>query len=331
MKAIQIQRTGGPEVLEYVELPTPCPGPTQVLVRAHSIGVNMPEVFVRKGVYRWSPPLPLIPGIEMSGTVEAVGASVHGFRPGQRVYVSARELKDRGGCYAEYIAVDEAALYALPEGVDHEAAAALSGYQVAWHLLNNATRGFRYDTVLVTAAGGGIGSACIQLARAEGKRVIAVAGSAQKCSVALTQGAEAAINYRSEDVLARVKATTGGRGVDLLLDSVAGKDFARWFDCLDILGMVVLYGRLGGVPDAASVFERMDRQMGRSVALRLFSMHAFDQDPESRRACTSALLDLLARGAVKPIIFERVPLAQAARAQQLLESGNVIGKVLLQP
>ena len=331
MKAIQIHRTGGPEVLEYVEVPTPTPGPSQVLVRAHSIGVNMPEVFVRKGVYRWSPPLPVIPGIEMSGTVEAVGAKVGGFRPGQRVYVSARELKDRGGCYAEYIAVDETALYALPENIDLEAAAALSGYQVAWHVLNSATRGFRYRTVLVTAAGGGIGSACIQLARAAGHRVIAVAGSAEKCSAALAQGAEAAINYRSEDVTARVKTLTGGRGVDLLLDSVAGKDFARWFACLDILGMVVLYGRLGGLPDAASVFETMDKQMGRSVALRLFSMHAFDHDPESRRTCTAALLAMLARGAIKPLIFERVPLAQAARAQQLLESGNVIGKVLLKP
>ena len=331
MKAIQIQRTGGPEVLEYVDIPTPQPGPAQVLVRAHSIGVNMPEVFVRKGVYRWSPPLPVIPGIEMSGTVETVGSGVLGFRPGQRVYVSARELKDRGGCYAEYIAVDETALYALPDGVDLEAAAALSGYQVAWHCLNSATRGFRYDTVLVTAAGGGIGSACIQLARAAGKRVVAVAGSQDKCDVARAQGAEAAINYRTEDVTARVKALTAGRGVDLLLDSVAGKDFARWFDCLDILGMIVLYGRLGGVPPAASVFEAMDRQMGRSVALRMFSMHAFDHDPASRHACTAALLDLLARGAVKPIIYERVPLSQAARAQQLLESGNVIGKVLLKP
>jgi len=331
MKAIQIQRTGGPEVLEYVEVPTPTPGPAQVLVRAHSIGVNMPEVFVRKGVYRWSPPLPVIPGIEMSGTVEATGASVRGFRPGQHVYVSARELKDRGGCYAEYIAVDEQALYALPQGVELEAAAALSGYQVAWHLLNNATRGFRFDTVLVTAAGGGIGSACVQLARAAGKRVIAVAGSSEKCSVALAQGAEAAIDYRSEDVIARVKALTDGRGVDLLLDSVAGKDFQRWFECLDILGMVVLYGRLGGLPPAAAVFEAMDKQMGRSLALRMFSMHAFDHDPQSRRACTEALLDLLARGAVKPIIHQRFPLAQASAAQAMLESGNVIGKVVLKP
>lgn len=331
MKAIQIRRTGGPEVLEYVDVPTPRPGPSEVLVRAHSIGVNMPEVFVRKGVYRWSPPLPVIPGIEMSGTVEATGSQVCNFRAGQPVYVSARELKERGGCYAEYIAVDESALYPLPAGVDMEAAAALSGYQVAWHLLNNATRGFRYETVLVTAAGGGIGSACIQLARAADKRVIGVAGSAEKCRMALAQGAEAAIDYRTEDVVARVKALTAGRGVDLLLDSVAGKDFPRWFECLDILGMVVLYGRIAGAPNAAAVYEAMDRQMGRSLALRLFSMHAFDHDPQSRQACTAALLNLLGTGAIKPVIFERVPLAQAARAQELLESGKVIGKVLLKP
>lgn len=331
MKAIQISRTGGPEVLQYVEVPTPRPTPSQVLVRAHSIGVNMPEVLVRRGVYRWSPPLPAIPGIEMSGMVESVGAAVRGFRVGQPVYVSARELAQRGGCYAQYIAVDETALYALPERMDLEAAATLSGYQVAWHLLNNATRGFRFETVLVTAAAGGIGSACIQLARAAGKRVIAVVSSEEKQAFARSQGAEAAINYRSEDVTARVKEATGGRGVDLLLDSVAGKDFARWFDCLDILGMVVLYGRIGGMPDPASVFSAMDNQMGRSPALRLFSMHAYDDDPKARHACTAALLDLLGRGAIRPAIHERLPLAQAARAHELLEGGKVIGKIVLKP
>ena len=331
MKAIQIQRTGGPEVLEYVDLPTPVASASQVLVRAHTIGVNIPEVLVRLGRYRWSPPLPLIPGIEMSGTVEAVGADVRGYRVGQPVYVSARELTQRGGCYAEYIAVDQQALVALPENIDLESAATLSGYQVGWHLLHNATRGFRFETVLVTAAGGGIGSACVQLAHALGKRVIAVAGSDEKVVFARSQGAEAAINYRTEDVTARVKEVTQGRGVDLLLDSVAGKEFPRLFNCLDILGLLVLYGRLGGPPDAAEVFKTMDSQMGRSVALRLFSMHAFDHDPRARRECTAALLELLARGAIKPVIHERFPLADAARAQAMLESGAVIGKVVLKP
>jgi NADPH:quinone reductase len=331
MKAIQIQRTGGPEVLEYIEVQTPVPGPTEVLVKAHTIGVNMPEVLVRRGLYQWSPPFPAIIGIEMSGTVAAVGAQVRSFRVGQPVYVSARELAERGRCYAEYIAVDEAAIVALPAGVDLESAATLSGYQVAWHLLNNATRGFPFETVLVTAAAGGIGSACIQLAKTAGKTIIAVVGSDAKAAFVRSQGAAAAINYRTEDVVARVKEVTQGRGVDLVLDSVGGKTFPRLFDCIVPLGLVILYGRVGGWPEPGTVFERMRQLMGASPALRLFSMHAFDHDPAARRACTAALLNMLTAGVITPVIADRIPLAQAARAHALLESGEVIGKLVLKP
>lgn len=331
MRAIRIRRTGGPEVLEYVEVPRVEPGATEVLVKAHTIGVNMPEVLVRRGTYRWSPPLPLVPGIEMSGVVEACGAQVRSVSKGQPVYVSARELPQRGGCYAEYITVDETALYALPPQADLQAVATLAGYQVAWHLLNNATRGFRFETVLVTAAGGGIGSACIQLAVAGGKRVIAVAGSGEKLQFAREQGAVGAINYRMEDVVARVDEATAGRGVDLVLDSVSGKAFPRLFECIAPLGLVILYGHLDGKPDPAQVYAAMDKRQARSPALRLFSMHTFDDDRESRQACTTALLNLLGSGAVRPVIHERVPLAEAARAHAMLESGGVVGNLVLGP
>lgn len=331
MKAIQIQHTGGPEVLEYVDVPRPVPQPSEVLVKAHTIGVNMPEVLVRRGLYQWSPPFPAIPGIEMSGIVEVLGSQVRSIRVGQPVYVSARELSERGGCYAEYIAVDEQAIYALPADADLESIATLSGYQVAWHLIHSATRGFRFDTVLVTAAGGGIGSACIQLAKAAGKTIIAVAGSDTKCAFAREQGAATAINHRTEDVTARVMGATQGRGVDLVLDSVAGKEFPRLFDCIVPLGLVILYGRVGGRPESASVFDRMHQLLGRSPALRLFSMHTFDDDPAARHACTAELLKLLTTGAIRPVIYDRIPLAQAARAHSLLESGNVIGKLVLKP
>ena len=331
MKAIQIRRTGGPEVLEYVDIPMPTPGSTEVLVKAHSIGVNMPEVMVRRGTYRWSPPLPAVLGIELSGTIEAVGPEVQSLRVGQSVYVSARELPQRGGCYAQYIVADENALYGLPDGADLQAAATLAGYQVAWHLLHNATRGFRYETVVVTAAGGGIGSACIQLAVAAGKRVIAVAGSDEKIRFACAQGAVSGIDYRNEDVVMRVKEATQGPGVDLVLDSVGGKEFPRLFDCIGPLGMVILYGRLDGWPDAADTFNAMEKRQGRSPALRLFSMHSFDDDAPSRRACTIALLDLLSTGVIRPVVHERVPLAQAARAHTMLESGAVIGNLVLEP
>jgi NADPH2:quinone reductase len=329
VKAIRIERTGGPEVLEYVDVPTPAAGPGEVLVKAHAIGVNMPEVLVRRGVYAWMPPLPAIPGIEMSGVVVDTGADVHTLRVGQPVYVSARELVHRGGCYAEYIAVPERAVYALAARVDLEAAATLSGYQVAYHLLHSAPRGFQYESVLVQAAAGGIGSAAVQLARAAGKRVIALAGSDEKAKFALDQGATAAINYRAGGLPERIAAATGGRGVDLILDPVGGPRFTQLFEHLAPLGLVVLFGYLDGWP--GDVLAAMRKHVGRSLGLRLYSMHTFDDDPEARRSATAALLRMLGDGTIRPAIHERVPLAEAARAQSLLESGRVMGKLLLMP
>jgi len=329
VKAIQIARTGGPEVLAYVDVPTPTAGARDVLVKAHAIGVNMPEVLVRRGTYGWMPPLPAIPGIEMSGVIVQTGPDVRTLRVGQPVYVSARELVHRGGCYAEYIAVAEGAVTVIPAGVDLDAAATLAAYQVAYHLLHSATRGFRYESVLVQAAAGGIGSALVQLARAADKRVVALAGSKEKAEFALGQGATAAINYREAGLNERIAAATGGRGVDLILDSVGGPRFAALFDHVAPLGLAILYGSLDGPPGPDAV-EAM-RRSGKSPALRVFSMHTFDHDAESRRGATDELLRLLGNGTIRPPIQERVPLAQAARAQALLESGRVLGKLVLKP
>jgi NADPH:quinone reductase len=331
VKAIRMARTGGPEVLEYVEVATPVPGPAQVLVQAHTIGVNTPEVHVRRGRYSWMPPLPAIPGIEMSGTVAALGADAGQFRIGDRVYVSARELPHRCGCYAEYIAVDAGALVGVPEAVDLEAAATLSSYQVAWHLLESATRGFRYDSVLVTAAAGGIGSACIQLATVAGKRVIALTSTAEKARFALSLGAAEAIVQTESGWPERIRAATGGRGADLVLDAVGGVRFPALIEVASPLGLVVQYGYLTGWPDGEAVYAALRKRFSSSPALRLFSMHVFDDDPAARRACTETLLELFARGVVRPVIRERVPLAQAARAHELLESGSVLGKLVLKP
>ncbi len=331
MKAIRIARTGGPEVLQLVEVPTPVPGPGQALVKAHTIGVNMPEVLVRTGRYGWMPPLPVIPGIEMSGTIAALGSGVDDFSVGQPVYVSARELPHRCGCYAEYIAVDTRALVEVPPQVGLEAAATLASYQVAWHLLNSATRGFAYDSVLVTAAAGGIGSACVQLAAAAGKRAIALTSSAAKAEFARTMGASAAVAQAEGDWGAKLHEATRGRGADLILDAVAGARFPKLFEQIAPFGLVIQYGQLAGLPDSAAVYEAMRGQFSRSPALRLFTMHSFDDDPAARRACTVALLDLFATGTVQPPIRQRLPLAEAARAHELLESGNVLGKLVLKP
>lgn len=330
MKAIQFKQPGGPEVLELVEVPTPVPGPGEVLIKAHAIGVGMPEVMVRKGAYPWMPPLPAIPGIEMSGTVVQAGATVSSLKIGQAVFVSARELKFRGGCYAEYLAAEAGAVYLLPASVDLDEAAALSNYQVAYHLLHSATRGFRFDSILAWAAAGGVGSAIVQLARAARKRLIAVVDTAEKAEFARSQGAEVAINFKDGRVGEEIQAATSGRGVDLILDPIGGPGLARNFDYLAPLGMLVSYGFLDG-PPVPNLIETMMKKTGKSLAFRLFSMHAFDAQPELRANATRDLLRLFAQGEIKPVIYERVPLAEAKRAHELLESGRVMGKLIMKP
>ena len=330
MKAIQISQTGGPEVLKYVDLPTPRPGPDEVLVKAHAIGVCMPETLVRKGTYRWMPPLPVIPGIEMSGTVVEAGSGVRALRVGQPVFVSAREFKERAGCYAEYLAAGERAVYALPEGVDLDQAAGLSNYQVAWHLLNTALRGFQYESVLVLAAAGGVGTALVQLTKAAGKRVIGVVSSDARGAFARAQGADAIIDRKRGNIVEQVKVLTAGRGVDLVLDPAGGPGMVALFDCLDRFGLLLLYGRLEGPPqgDLAGAIEKPPM---RSLGYRYFSMHTLDDQPELRARATHDLIRMLREGVFKVPIHERVPLVEAPRAHRLFESGQVMGKLIMKP
>src|SRR5262245_912100 len=173
MKAILLTRTGDPSVLDYVELPTPRPRDDEVLVKADTIGVSRPELLVRSGTYPWMPKLPAIPGIEMTGTVVERGRNADGLAVGQRVFVSARELAERAGCYAEYIAVPARAPFPLADDVDLEAAACLSNYQVAWHVLHSAARPVPGGTAVIDSAAGGTGSALVQLSKIGGMRVIA--------------------------------------------------------------------------------------------------------------------------------------------------------------
>ncbi len=330
MKAIQITQTGGPEVLQYVDLPTPRPGPDEVLVKAHAIGVCMPETLVRKGAYLWMPPLPVIPGIEMSGTVVEAGSRVRTLRVGQPVFVSAREFKERSGCYAEYLAAGERSVYALPEGVDLDQAAGLSNYQVAWHLLNSALKGFQYESVLVLAAAGGVGTALVQLAKAAGKHVIGVVSSDARAAFARGQGADAVIDRKRGNIVDQVKQLTGGRGVDLVLDLAGGAGMVALFDCLDRFGQLILYGRLEGPPQG-NIHGAIEKAPVRSLGFRHFTMHTLDDWPELRARATHELIRMLSEGAIKVPIYERIPLAEAPRAHRLFESGQVMGKLIMKP
>jgi NADPH2:quinone reductase len=329
MKAVQIRRTGGAEVLEYVDTPTPRPGPGEVLVKAHAIGVNMPDVMVRAGSYPTPPPMPAILGLEMSGVVAEVGPGVEGLKAGQAVYVSAREMDKRAGCYAEYMVAPEAALYVVPESLDLDFVATLAGYQVAYLLLNAATRGFTYDSVLVQAAAGGIGSAIVELAHAAGKQVVALVSSDEKIETAMECGATLALNYRAEDLTAQIATATSGRGIDLILDPIGGPGLATLFDHLAPLGLVVMFGFLEGRPE--NLGQPIFKHAFRSPAVRLFSMHTFDLMPQVRRDATNDLLRLMADGAIRPRIHGRLPLSEAARAHIMLEQRQVKGRLLLKP
>ena len=330
MKAILLDRPGPPEVLRYADTPTPVPAAGQVLIRAHTIGVSMPEILVRRGEYPWMPPLPAIPGIEMSGTVVSLGEGVKSLKIGQAVFVSARELPVRAGCYAQYLAANADALYPLPQGTDLEAAAALSNYQVAWHLLHSAPRGMPYESVLATGAAGGVGSAIVHLGKVAGKRMIGLVDTDEKASFVRSLGADGAIDSRAGNVTERARELTGGAGVDLILDSIGGAGFVAHFERLAPFGLVVSYGQLDGHP-TGDVLGAMRRRMGDSLGLRMFSMHLFDQDRRRRREATEELLRLLAAGKIRPAISKRLPLAEAARAHALIESGQVQGKLVLKP
>jgi NADPH:quinone reductase len=331
MKAILLTRTGDPSVLDYVEVPTPRPRADEVLVKAHTIGVSRPELLVRQGTYPWMPKLPTIPGIEMTGTVAERGADVSELAVGQKVLVSARELPERAGCYAEYIAVPARVPFPLPDRVDLEAAACLSNYQVAYHLIHTAGRIVPGGSVVIDSAAGGLGSALVELARLAGMRVIAIAGGRDKVEALQRFGADHAIDHSSEDPVARVAEITAGKGVDLVLDGVGGKGFAQKFPMVGAFGMIVSYGRLAGPPDENLIANLGGKYLAVSPAVRFFTMHTMDDDPALRAESMSYLMGKLKDGALRPLIGGRLHLSEARKAHELLEARQVIGKLLLKP
>ena len=326
MKAIQISKTGGPDVLELVELPQPKPGPGEVLVRAHAIGVGKPDVLFRTGVYRWMPPLPAIPGAEMTGHVEALGAGGAGLAIGDPVLV----YHLGGRCYAEYASVPASAVTKLPPTVDLDDAVSIPNYQVAEALLTEAARGQSPKTVYVNGAAGGIGSAVIQLCRLQGITVIAGASSAETCAFAAQQGATHTIDYSRARVADRLLDLTQGHGVDLVLDHIVGKDFTDNLKALAPFGLIVSFNALGGMPEK-DLFREMRAYLPRSPAVRCFTMHSFDHDPAARQRIAASTIELFAAGRVKPPIDRRLRLDEARQAHERLDARAVLGKLILKP
>lgn len=323
MKAVQVTRYGGPEVLAYVDAPDPAPGETQVLIKVEAIGVNFADTRAREGGHRSAAPPPFIPGLEAAGTVLAVGPKVRELSPGERVVAFPN------GSYAERAVASEVLTYRLPGAVPFDAAAAfLLVFNTAYHALRTQGRLAAGETVLVHAAGGGVGTAAVQLAKLWGARVIACAGSDDKLARVKDLGADETINYVTRDVAEEVKRRTAGKGVNLVLDSVGGEIFEKSLRSLGLLGRIVVFGNSSGLPrkvDEAALQGPSQTLAGLSVG----GLRA--QRPEFLRPGCEELVGLLAEGKIRPVIGRKLPLREAAEAHRFIASRGSFGKILLMP
>ena len=326
MRAVQFARTGGPEVLDVVELPDPSPGPGEVLVRSAALGVGKPDVLLRTGVYKWMPELPALIGNEMAGHVAALGHGVSEFAIGQPVLV----FGTGGGYHAELTLAPVDIVTALPANFDLDEAVCIPNYAIAWCLLREVTQVRDGATVYVNGASGGVGTAVVDLALDLGMRVIAGAGSAEKCAFTARMGAHHTIDYSADPVCERVLDITEGRGADLVLDQLIGPDFTDNIRLLAPLGTIVSFNALLGLPET-DTFAAMRANLGKSPGVRCFSWHSFDNAPEERARILGLVIDRFASGSLSPAIHDRIPLADVSRAHEVLDSRDLRGKIVLKP
>lgn len=330
MKAIQVHAPGGPDVLVQVDLPLPKPAPGQVRVRASAIGVGGPDVLIRNGTYKWMPPLPAIPGNEMAGMIDAVGDSVSPDRLGQRVFVSARELSQRGGCYAEAICVPAEAPFLLPDTVGFEQAVCLGNFQLAAAMLDFADPARRATSILLPGVAGGVASALAQVARLRGMRCIGTASTPQKKDAAIANGVDVVLGPSPDDLPAQVMQATDGKGVDLAFDHVGADLLIACIRSLAPLGTAVSYNIAGG-PPSQDVFNELRKRLGDSLGVRCFSIHTFDATPSLRRGWMEQAIEMMAERRIQVPYITSMPLSQVRQAHELLDTGKTLGKIILKP
>jgi NADPH:quinone reductase-like Zn-dependent oxidoreductase len=342
MKAVRFHEYGGAEVLRFEDVPDPEPGPRDVVVRVRSVGLNHVDVDMRNGTSRLPLALPHTLGFEVGGEIAAVGAEVQDFAPGDRVtplyqvacracgpcLAGAQQFCERlemlgvqrAGGYAELLLVPAASVVRLPDGVSFdEAASTQTTFATAWHCLITRAGLHAGETVLISAAGSGVGSAGLQVARRAGARVIVSAGSADKLARARELGADVGINYVAEDLTARVLEETGGRGVDVVLEHVGGEVFSKSLPAVATGGRVVVCGGHAGevVPlDLIELFRNEWSVIGCARATEAEIAH---------------VIEMVGRGDFEPTISECFPLEAAADAHRAMEDRRQFGKLILHP
>jgi NADPH2:quinone reductase len=324
MTAVEIAEPGGPDVLRPVQWPVPAPNADEMLIRVRAAGVNRPDVLQRKGIYPPPEGASPLPGLEVAGEVAALGGNVAGYAVGDVVTALLA-----GGGYAEYAAAPAGQCLPVPRGLSYTEAASLpETFFTVWSNLFDRALLVAGETLLVHGGTSGIGITAIQLAAAFGARVLATAGSAEKCAACLRLGASRAINYREEDFVTATREATGGRGADVILDMVGGDYVARNIKACAADGRIVQIAFLGGSRVSLDLMALMRNR------ITLTGSTLRPREPAFKAAIAAALRQkvwpLIDQGRIRPVIDSVFPLADAAKAHARMESSQHIGKIVLE-
>jgi NADPH:quinone reductase len=327
MKAWRVHELGEPRTaLQLEEVPDPVAGPGQVLVRVLAAPANFPDVLLCRGEYQITPPLPFTPGVELCGEVVAVGDGVTRFTQGDRV-IGNPNLP--GGGFAQLAVLDEANTFTAPAALDDAEAAALSiGYQTSWFALHRRTHLEAGETLLVHAAAGGVGSAAVQLGKAAGAKVIGVVGGADKAEYCRRLGADLVIDRRTEDFVPLVKEFTGGRGADVVYDPVGGDAYAKSTKCIAFEGRILIIGFAGGTIPTPGLNHALIKNYS-IIGLHWGLYKQYNQ--QAIADCHEELTRLAGSGAIRPLISERLSLADVADGLGRLGEGSTVGRLVFQP
>jgi NADPH:quinone reductase len=322
-RVVEITTPGEPEVLQVRTREVPAPRAGEVLIAVAAAGVNRPDVLQRRGRYPVPPGASDLPGLEVAGTIAEVGADVTQWKRGERVCALTP-----GGGYAEHCIAPASSCLPVPQGLDFVQAASLpETYFTVWSNVFDRGALRPGETFLVQGGSSGIGVAAIQMVHGLGHRVFATAGTPEKCAACEKLGAERAINYRTEDFVEVVKSLTGGKGVDVILDMVAGDYVPREMKALADDGRIVLIAFLGGSKATLDFNEVLRRRLvltGSTLRPRSVEFKA-----AIARALREKVWPLLEAGTIKPVIHATFPLAEAAKAHAMMEAGEHIGKIVL--
>ena len=323
MRAVQIAKAGGPEVLQSTERPRPEPKPHEILVKVSAAGVNRPDVLQRMGLYAVPPDASDLPGLEIAGEVIACGAAVTQWQAGDKVCALTH-----GGGYAEYCVTPEVQALPVPKGLSMVEAASLpETFFTVWSNVFDRGRLAPGETLLVQGGTSGIGVTAIQMAAALGHRVFATAGSDEKCAACVRLGASAAFNYKDQDFVAGVKAATGGKGVDVILDMAAGDFVPKELKALADDGRLVFIAFLRGPKTELDVNELMRRRL--TMTGSTLRPRPVEFKGAIARNLRERIWPLIEAGRIKPVIYKTFPLEQASEAHKLMESSQHIGKLVL--